>query len=531
MVSANWSRRSASRRAAASRTAARCQRGSGPPASAAWAERTARSTSAGPHTGTRPISEPSYGERTAIDSVPVNRSPASGTRAHRRRMDVVIRSTILRPWCAPPRPRHPFLDWPGPIAFAHRGGASEAPENTMPAFERAVGLGYRYLETDVHTTADGVVVAFHDDDLSRTCGRPGLISELPWREVATARVDGREPIPRLADLLDAWPRRPAEHRLQDRSRSPIRSPTSCAAPACSTGCASAPSATAACCACAAGSVRRCARAPVRSSSASLRFIGVTEPRRAGGAGARAQGRHHHHQPSASSRRRHRRGIEVHVWTIDDPAEMGRLLDLGVDGIMTDRPAVLRDVLAAARSVGGVTRRRRDRGTAIAAPTERAEQDRRTDRRDRRATARCRPSATTPCRRRGRHRRRRARRRCRSRHRPAASPTTRPRRRRRRAAARAATSAAPHAADAVGGEAEPLDEGEQLVAVPAPAARAQPRQQRPADHDGCADRHHGDGGRPPPQRRAHRHPGTVRRRRMRGTAARPTAAASHRVGDR
>jgi glycerophosphoryl diester phosphodiesterase len=92
-------------------------------------------------------------------------------------------------------PRHPFLDWPGPIPFAHRGGATEAPENTMPAFERAVGLGYHYLETDVHTTADGIVVAFHDDDLSRTCGRPGRISELPWREVATCRVDGKEPIP------------------------------------------------------------------------------------------------------------------------------------------------------------------------------------------------------------------------------------------------------------------------------------------------------------------------------------------------
>ena len=78
----------------------------------------------------------------------------------------------------------------------------------MPAFERAVGLGYRYLETDVHATADGVVVAFHDDDLRRTCGRPGHISELPWREVATARVDGREPIPLLDDLLEALARRP-----------------------------------------------------------------------------------------------------------------------------------------------------------------------------------------------------------------------------------------------------------------------------------------------------------------------------------
>lgn len=77
----------------------------------------------------------------------------------------------------------------------------DVPENTMPAFEYAVGLGYRYVETDVQVTADGVLVAFHDDDLSRTCGRPGLISQLPWREVSTALVDGEAPIPLLDDLL------------------------------------------------------------------------------------------------------------------------------------------------------------------------------------------------------------------------------------------------------------------------------------------------------------------------------------------
>ena len=114
-----------------------------------------------------------------------------------------------RPYCAPvgtpARPRHPFLDWPGPVAFAHRGGAAEAPENTLPAFKGAVDLGFRFLETDARVTADGVVVAFHDDDLSRTCNRPGFIHELPWSEVATARVDGREPIPRLTDVLDAFP--------------------------------------------------------------------------------------------------------------------------------------------------------------------------------------------------------------------------------------------------------------------------------------------------------------------------------------
>lgn len=88
-----------------------------------------------------------------------------------------------------------FLNHPGPIAFAHRGGASEAPENTLPAFEAAVSLGYSYVETDVHLTADGVLLAFHDDHLDRVTDRTGEIASLPWSEVRRARVDGREPIP------------------------------------------------------------------------------------------------------------------------------------------------------------------------------------------------------------------------------------------------------------------------------------------------------------------------------------------------
>ena len=98
-----------------------------------------------------------------------------------------------------------FHDHAGPLAFAHRGGAGDWPENTMPAFEHAVGLGYRYLETDVHATADGVLLAFHDDRLDRVTDRTGEIATLPHAVVAEARVDGREPIPLLEDLLGAFP--------------------------------------------------------------------------------------------------------------------------------------------------------------------------------------------------------------------------------------------------------------------------------------------------------------------------------------
>src|SRR5690606_30716554 len=105
----------------------------------------------------------------------------------------------------PPMPSFPFLDHPGPIPFAHRGGASEAPENSLPAFQHAIDLGFRYLETDVHATADGVLVAFHDDVLDRVTGHRGRIDELTWDEVSAARIDGREPIPLLEDILTTWP--------------------------------------------------------------------------------------------------------------------------------------------------------------------------------------------------------------------------------------------------------------------------------------------------------------------------------------
>src|SRR3954452_22379591 len=99
--------------------------------------------------------------------------------------------------------------------MAHRGGAIEHLENTMPAFEACVKLGYRYLETDVRVTADGVLVVFHDPNLDRVTDRTGRVEALPWREGGTALIGGweagraltggREPVLRLEDLLGAWP--------------------------------------------------------------------------------------------------------------------------------------------------------------------------------------------------------------------------------------------------------------------------------------------------------------------------------------
>jgi glycerophosphoryl diester phosphodiesterase len=239
-----------------------------------------------------------------------------------------------------------FLDHPGPIPFAHRGGAGDWPENTMPAFEAAVALGYRYLETDVHLTRDGVLCAFHDDRLDRVTDRTGIVAELSWSEVSAARVDGREPIPLLEDLLAAWPevrinidpkhdhaidalacvlrRTGAVDRVcigafSDRRLARLRAllgPRLCT----SLGPAGVARLRAASFGVPSGSfAAQCVQVPAATRGVPLvdaRFVAAA----------------------------HRRDLPVHVWTVDDPDEMRRLLDLGVDGIMTDRPVVLKEVL-------------------------------------------------------------------------------------------------------------------------------------------------------------------------------------------
>jgi glycerophosphoryl diester phosphodiesterase len=239
-------------------------------------------------------------------------------------------------------PRHPFLDWEGPLPFAHRGGASDVPENTMLAFEYAINLGYHYLETDVQVTADGVLVAFHDNDLQRTTGRPGKISELPWSEVSKALVDGKAPIPLLEDLLGAWPQ--ARINIDCKSAAAIDPliatlrrtkslPRVCVAAFSDSRLKK---------------LRKALGTELCSSLgpmelALLRFGLVRHP-----AAQAAQVPVKEGPLTIVNRkfveRSHRLGVQVHVWTIDDAPEMERLLDLGVDGIMTDRPVILRQVL-------------------------------------------------------------------------------------------------------------------------------------------------------------------------------------------
>lgn len=266
---------------------------------------------------------------------------------------------------------HPYFQGPHPRAFAHRGGARAYPENTLEAFAEAISLGYRYIETDVHLTRDGRFAVFHDDRLERTTDGAGVVRAHTLRELAHLDAgyrftpDGEQfpwrgrgaRIPALEDALALHPEArfnvelkgddpsvagpmwalierlgvhdrmlvaAANHRVGDAFRRLARGavPTSPGYD---------------------GILRfwlavrsGIARLPRKMPLGGLPFEALQVPRTHGALRV---------VDSAFVRAAHARGIEVHVWTIDDPQEMHALLDLGVDGIMTDLPAVLAEVMA------------------------------------------------------------------------------------------------------------------------------------------------------------------------------------------
>jgi len=259
----------------------------------------------------------------------------------------------------------PFLDHPRPIAFAHRGGAAHAPENSWPAFEHAVKLGYAYLETDARATFDGKLVAFHDRNLERVTDAEGPINMKSYREVAALRVAGSEPIPLIEDLLGAWPDVRFNIDVKDEAGIPllpgVLRRTSAWDRVCLTSFSGARL----------RAVRKLLDHPVcmttsPSAIAAVRYsIGVGSPGSSGSAGSPGRSQEPPTRLLARRlsqagawcaqvpgrvatrpfvRRAHALGLDVHVWTINDRAGMTRFLDLGADGIMTDDIETLREVL-------------------------------------------------------------------------------------------------------------------------------------------------------------------------------------------
>lgn len=255
--------------------------------------------------------------------------------------------TVQQPGTA----RWTYLDSPVPFGFAHRGAHGPGvPENTMAAFQAAVDLGYRHVETDVHATADGVLVVCHDNTIDRVTDRTGRIRDLPWSVLRQARVGGTEPIPLLTDVLGAWPdlrlnidvkedagigptlevlaRTRAHPRVCVGSFSRRRTRALRAALPPGTATAYSPGEVALLRACTRRASLR-ARLPkdVPCVQVPASHLGVTIV------------------DEAFVRTAHDLGCQVHVWTINDEDEMRRLLRLGVDALVTDEARRLRDVLA------------------------------------------------------------------------------------------------------------------------------------------------------------------------------------------
>lgn len=250
---------------------------------------------------------------------------------------------------------HPYLDVEPPVPFAHRGAHGPdtgAGENSFEAFAAAVDLGYRYLETDVHRTADGVVVALHDETLDRTTDGEGLVRQRAWGEIQRLTVDGGGRVPRLDELLRAFP----DARFNLDCKDPDTVPDLVALlreqDVLDRVCV--------------GSFEHRTVSTLRSefgdelctaaTSREVRLLVAASavPRSSRRALTFAIGADCVQVPVQEGRTRivtdrfvetcHDAGLQVHVWTINEPEQMHELLDLGVDGLVTDRAAALREVL-------------------------------------------------------------------------------------------------------------------------------------------------------------------------------------------
>jgi glycerophosphoryl diester phosphodiesterase len=235
-----------------------------------------------------------------------------------------------------------YFSSPRPRVFAHRGLAVAAPENTLAAFAAAIEAGARHIETDVHASSDGIAIVSHDESIERVAGRPGRVRDFTLAELEAIDLGNGQGFSSLATVLERFP--DALFNIDVKSMD-----------------AAGPTAAAVAAAHATDRVlvtsfserrrRRAARElPGVASSASgpmflvalvLAKIGATPllrlalrdvdavqvPESAAG------------MTIATSRtiaRLQRAGVEVHFWTINEEASMIRLLDLGADGIVTDR---------------------------------------------------------------------------------------------------------------------------------------------------------------------------------------------------
>jgi len=245
---------------------------------------------------------------------------------------------------------HPYFDTGGNVAaLAHRGFNLDGLENSMAAFQAAVDLGYHFVETDAHGTRDGVAVALHDASLNRTTDMQGNVADLPWSEVKEAKIGGVEPVPLFEDLLATWPH--LRVNVDVKATSGIE-PIAAAIER--------TNAHDRVCVASFSAARRRATLkllsrPVATSAGTSEAAAFWAKVTLGAKGGRSVGQVdalqvptnvgplrtlHKRQVDAA----HKANTEVHVWTINDPAQMEHLIDLGVDGLVSDRADLLKEVL-------------------------------------------------------------------------------------------------------------------------------------------------------------------------------------------
>jgi len=250
---------------------------------------------------------------------------------------------------------HPYLAGDHPIALAHRGGSREAPENSLAAFSHAVDLGFKYLELDVRATSDGRVMVFHDATLNRVTDGFGRISALPYSEVRKAKIAGKDRVLSLEELSERFPEANFNIDVKDDSTVEPFLRTVRALGIGTRMCVGSFSAQ---------RIRhlRAELGPEVVTSLAPPEVGVLVAAARLGPLTRLanvalpSGLHCAQVPQSQNgipivtrgfiAAAHRFGFAVHVWTVDEQPEMDRLLDLGIDGIVTDRPTLLRAVMKA-----------------------------------------------------------------------------------------------------------------------------------------------------------------------------------------
>lgn len=237
-----------------------------------------------------------------------------------------------------------------PRVFAHRGLAVEAPENTLLAFARAVAAGAEYVETDVNASHDGVSIVAHDPTLERVAGRSVRVDQLTVTELRRVDLGHGQGFCTLAEALDAFPE--TRFNIDVKSAGAVQPTVDAIRKTNSLGRVLVTSFV---------EKRRTAAVAqlpgVATSSSAVRFglalvsgkVGLGVAMRASLRGVpavqvpeRAIGL----QVTSHTmiRRLHESGVEVHVWTVNDPARMLQLLELGVDGLVTDRADLALDVV-------------------------------------------------------------------------------------------------------------------------------------------------------------------------------------------